>query len=283
MPSIDFATTQIFVDEKTIDVSFEFAHGEVKDVVKKKYRAFFIKDRRCWRIDLEKTKAEPDTVVAEIKKALYDHAPAVWKEIVDRYGNFHCSTKRYDVKFGPGGIRLIFPAGHAAHYKLKKSMGYDTKLSTWYLPAKIIKPTEIIPLVQRAEEEDRKLFINALDPYELRTLSGTLQMTPKEADDANVIIGSVCFADFPFVSKIEPHVADAQLHYWPFKVLSRDDKPVPLTDDPDHIDVNVRLMYMPPEAGCKAVRKYMSLALDERPWPLDVTRARDKWKSKTLD
>lgn len=282
MPSIDFATAQIFIDDNIIDVSFEFAHSEVKDIVKK-YRAFFIPDRRCWRINRSFAKADPDQVVDEIKQALYEHAPEVWKGIVDKFDSFHCATKRYDIKFGPGGIRLIFPAGHAAHYALKKSMGRDTKLSTWHLPAKVIKPKEIMPLVQRAEREDRQLIEDALEPYERRTLKGALVMSPKEADESNVRIGNICFADFPFVRKIEPHVADAQLHYWPFKVLEREDKAVPLADNPDNTEVHVRLMYMPPGSGCGAVRKYMALPLEDRPWPLDVTRAKEKWKSKTLE
>jgi hypothetical protein len=282
MPSIDFATAQIFIDDNSIDVSFEYAHDELKAVVKK-YKAIFIKDRRAWRINRSFSKADPDTVVAEIETALYEHAPDVWKGFVDKFKSFHCATKRYDIKFGPGGIRLIFPAGHAAHYKLRKSMGRDTKLSTWYLPAKIIDPKEIMPLVRRAEEEDRALVEKALDPYERRTLRGVLQMTPAEADESNVQVGNICFADFPFVAKIEPHVADGQIHYWPFKVLEREDKAVPTGDNPDHVEVTVRLMYMPHASGTNAIRRYMAMPLEDRPWPLDLTRAKDKWKSKTLD
>jgi hypothetical protein len=283
MPSIDFATTQIFIDDNFIDVSFEFAHEEVKNLVKQSYRAIFVKDRKCWRINRSFSKADPDVVVKEIEAVLYDHAPEVWKPFSDKHKDFHCATKRYDIKVGPGGIRLIFPAGHAAHYKLKKSMGHDTKLSTWYLPAKIIDPKEIMPLVARANQEDRQIVEDALEPYERRTLRGVLNMTPQEADESNVQVGNICFADFPFVSRIEPHVADQHLYYWPFKVLEREDKPVPTDENPEAIEMTARLMYMPPASGCNAIRKYMSMPIDARPWPLDLTRPSGKWRSKTLE
>ncbi len=71
MPTVDFATTQIFIDENLIDVSFEFAHSEVKDVVHKRFRAVFKKELKAWRINKQFAKVSDDEVVSEIEKALW--------------------------------------------------------------------------------------------------------------------------------------------------------------------------------------------------------------------
>lgn len=279
MPTIDFATTQIFIDENLIDVSFEFAHSEVKEVVHKKFRGIFKKELKAWRINKKFAKASDDQIVADIENALWENAPVEWKPLVERFKGFSCATKRYDVKFAAGGIRLIFPAGHACHYHLKRILGRETKLDTWLVPAKLIKIKDLLPMVQRAEKEDREIVEDALDPYEGRTIRGRILMKPEEAANYNMEIGKVVFADFGFIHMVEPHAEDPKLHYWPFRVLECEASP--RLDDPDEVDLEVRLQYLAPSHACKAIRKYMSLPIEDRPWPLDVARVNSKWKAKS--
>lgn len=279
MPSIDFATTQIFIDDLIVDVGFEYGHDEVKQVVHGKYKGYFLKEKKAWRVEAARAKVNPEIIVADIRQALWDNAPAQWRPLVEKFENFSCATKRYDVKFGVGGIRLIFPAGHACHYHLKKIVGRDTKLDTWLLPAKTLKLNEVMPMVQRAEKEDKEIVLDALEPYEGRVLSGRLVIKPEDAHEYNVVPGQIVFADFPFVRTIEPTAADPKLHYWPFRVLSVE--PLPRVDEPDELDLEVRFAYLEAEHACKAIRKYMALAIEDRPWPLDMTRADGKWKGKS--
>ncbi len=279
MPTVDFATTQIFIDGPILDVSFEFGHDEVKQVVQK-YRAYFNKPKKAWRVDAAKAKVEPSVITAEIRQALWDAAPEQWKPLVEKFESFSCATRRYDVKFGVGGVRLIFPAGHACHYQLKKIVGRDTKLDTWLLPAKTLKLNEIIPMIKRADKEDKEIVLDTLEPYEGRSIRGTLLMKPDEAAAHNVMPGKIVFADFNFVRQVEPHAEDKKLHYWPFRVAEVEMLPRP--GDIDEIDLQVRFHYLDAEHACAAIRKYMALPIEDRPWPLDLTRANSKWKSKTV-
>jgi hypothetical protein len=278
MPSVDFATTQIFIDDHFLDVSFEFGHDEVKAVVQR-YKGYFQKPKKAWRIDATRAKVEPEVIVAEIRQALWDAAPDAWKPLVEKFENFACATRRYEVRFGVGGIRLIFPAGHACHYQLKKLVGRDTKLDTWLLPAKTLKLNEIIPMIKRADREDKEVVLDALEPYEGRSIKGTLVMRPEEASAHNIEVGKICFADFNFVHIVEPHAEDRKLHYWPFRVSEVELQPRP--DNLDEVDLAVKFLYLEAEHACAAIRKYMSLPIEERPWPLDLTRATGRWKSKS--
>ncbi len=162
---------------------------------------------------------------------------------------------------------------------MKQIMGRDTKLDTWLLPAKLVKPKEILPMVQRAEKEDRELVLDALEPYEGRTIRGLLLMRPEEAPNYNLTVGSIIFADFGFIHVVEPHAEDPKLHYWPFRVLECEPQPRP--DSLDDMDLQVKLEYLEASHACKAIRKYMSQPIEQRPWPLDVVRVNTKWKAKS--
>lgn len=275
MPTVDYGSVTLSVDAGRVDVYFPFEHGEVKDALKR-MNGRWNPDRRGWTVLTRFAKLDETGIAGAIEEALYAAAPRKWPQAVERFSGFACSTKRYDVKFGAGGLRIALPAGHPCHWTLEHLPGASRKGDIWSVPAKHAKPSEVMPVVERAAREDMKAFIDAVEPYEGRHMKGTIAISPKAADDLALIPGRVVFADYQFVRAADPLVVNMPVHAWPFMVEARDDRP---GEGYEHLEegVSVKLGYLESRHGYKAVRKLQAMPEQERPVRLDGPHVDGKW------
>jgi len=280
MPTVDFGSVTLVVDEGRVDAFFPREHDEVKAVMKG-LRAQWNQDRRCWIAVTRFAKKSEEEIVAVIEKAIGENVPRKWPATVEKFGNFACASKKYEIKFGAAGLRLMLPDGHPCHYKLEKLQGASRERRgiTWTIPARHATPSVIIPILERAAREDRKIFIDAVEPYGGRTLRGTVPVSPEEADRIGLAAGRVVFAEYSFVKAADPQVVNMPVHAWAFKVVSRKDEP---GEGWDHLGagVDVKLQYLEADHAFRAVRKLMSMPEEERPPRLDAPHAADKWKAR---
>lgn len=275
MPTVDFGSVTLSVDEGRVDVFFPFEHGEVKDALKK-VNGRWNPERRCWTAMTRFAKTDEAGIVKTVEEALYAAAPSKWPAAVEKFSSFACTTKRYEVKFGAGGIRLMLPAGHPCHWHLEKVAGANRKGDVWSIPAKHAKTAQVMPVVERMAREDRKAFVEAVEVYEGRYMKGTLLMSPEEATAMGIREGRIIFADYQFLKVADPLVVNMPVHAWPFKVASREDAP---GEGYEHLEqgVAVKLTYLESSQGYLAVRKYRSMDEAERPPRLDRPHADGKW------
>lgn len=275
MPTVDHGSVILSVDAGRVDVHFPFEHGELKDALKR-ISGRWNPDRRCWTVQTRFAKMDEDGVCAAVEEALYAAAPRKWPQAVERFSGFACSTKKYDVKFGAGGVRVALPAGHPCHWTLEHMQGASRKGDVWSLPARLAKPAQIMPVVERAAREDMKAFVDAVEPYEGRHMKGTIEVSPEEADALGLVPGRVVFADYQFVKAADPLVVNMPVHVWPFMVETREDAP---GEGYEHLEqgVSVKLAYLESRHGYKAVRKLQAMPEQVRPPRLDGPHAQGKW------
>jgi len=275
MPTVDFGSVTLSVDDGRVDAYFPFEQGGLKDALKR-LKGRWNPDRRCWTVIPRFAGADEEAIVASVEAALWETAPGPWRGIVERFSGFACATRRYEVKFGPGGLRLMLPPGHPCHWNLEKTEGASRQGETWSIPAAFCKAKAVMPILQRAAREDARAFIGATEPYEGRTMKGTVPVSPAEADSLRLVPGKVVFAEFGFVKAADPLVVNMPVHAWPFRVISREDTPGEGYESLEE-GVSIKLEHLPPEHGCKAVRKLQALPEDRRPPKLDRPHAIGKW------
>jgi hypothetical protein len=280
----DFGTCQVYVDNDLIDVYFAKAHDEIKNLVKSRWRARWEGERFCYRIKLREVRDSGAEIVAAIEAALFAAAPSKWQEMVGRLGSMVCASKRYEIKIGAGGLRVMLPGGHSLHYHISKLLGEKQRSDTWELPAKAIKGSDMRYILEKAVKEDLKVFTEEVEPYEGRTITGTALLEPRLADAYGITKGSIIFANYSFLRTADPQVVNPeivrrQVRAWPFIVNSRDDKPeASYTDLPPGVGITLQLRYPPAQVGYNAVRSYIALEEKDRPPALDDPHAQFKWK-----
>jgi hypothetical protein len=280
----DFGTCQVFVDSDVIDVYFARAHDEIKNLVKTRWKARWEGERFCYRIKRRFVQDDEAEILAAIEAELYSAAPPVWKDMVGRLGSMVCASKRYEIKIGAGGLRIMLPGGHSLHYYISKLLGEKQRSDTWELPAKAVKGSEMRTILERAVKEDLKVFTEEVEPYEGRTITGTALMEPRLADAYGITKGQIIFANYSFLRVADPQVVNPdivrrQVRAWPFVVNSREDKPeASYTDLPEGVGVTLQLAYPPAEDGYKAVRGYVALPEADRPPALDDPHVMFKWR-----
>ncbi|NTF17527.1 hypothetical protein G6L37_03890 [Agrobacterium rubi] len=284
MRKYDFGTCQAYVDDDVIDVFFAKPHDEVKNLLKTRWKARWEGERFCFRIR-RKYVQDSETVIAEaIEAELYAAAPPKWKEMVERLGAMTCASKRYEIKIGAGGLRIMLPGGHSLHYHISKLLGEKQRSDTWELPAKAVKGSDMRFVLEKAVKEDLKVFTEEVEPYEGRTITGTALLEPRLADAFGIRKGEIVFANYSFLRTADPQVVNPdivrrQVRAWPFIVNSRVDGPEPsYTDLPEGVGVTLQLAYPPAAVGYNAVRAYMAMAEKDRPPALDDPHAMYKWR-----
>lgn len=275
MPTVDFGSVTLSVDEGRVDAYFPYEQGGLKEALKA-MKGRWNPERRCWTVLPRFARKDEAGIVAAVEAALWEAAPGPWRGIVERFSGFACATRRYDVRFGAGGVRITLPPGHPCHWDLEKTEGASRQGDTWSVPAAFAKAKAILPVLQRAAREDAKAFVESVSPYEGRIMKGTVPVGPSEADGLRLVPGKVVFADYQFLKAADPVVANMPVHAWPLRVLSREDRP---GEGWEHLGegVAVRLRHLEPEHGCKAVRKLRALPEDRRPPRLDLVHAAGKW------
>lgn len=280
MPTIDYGSVTVSVDDETLETFFPFEHGEVKTVLKR-FRSQFINERKSWITVPERVGKSPETILAELEKCLWQAAPKQWPDVVEHFSTLACTTKRYEIKFGAGGLRLMMPEGHPGHYDLDKLEGAKRqyKGTIWTIPARYAVPSIIMPLVKRIHEEDKKLFVKAVEPYEGRVARGTFKFTPEEADTFGLVEGQIVFAEYPFLKVADPTIVNMPVHAWPLRVISRKDQPGEGYQDIDY-GIDVKLEYPEYQPGYTAVRLRMVKSKEERLPALDSPHALGKWHAR---
>jgi hypothetical protein len=280
----DFGTCQVYVDSDVIDIFFAKAHDEVKNLVKTRWKARWEGERFCFRIKRRFVQDSEEEIVSAIEAELYAAAPPQWKEIVSRNGSIVCASKRYEIRMGAGGLRIMLPGGHPLHYHISKLTGEKHRSDTWELPAKAVKGSEMRYILERAVKEDLKVFTEEVEPYEGRTITGTALLEPRLADAYGIRQGEIVFANYSFLRTADPQVVNPdivrrQVRAWPFIVNSREDAPEPsYTDLPPGVGVTLQLRYPPAAVGYNAVRRYIALDEKARPPALDDPHAMFKWR-----
>lgn len=275
MPTVDFGSVTLSVDEGRVDAYFPFEQGGIKDALKR-MNGRWNPERRCWTVLPRFARKSEAEIVAAVEAALWEAAPAPWRGVVERFSGFACATRRYDVCFGAGGVRISLPAGHPCHWDLEKTEGASRKGDVWSIPAIFAKPRAIMPVLRRAAREDAKAFVEAASSYDGRTMRGTVPVEPREADRLRLVPGKVAFADYQFLKVADPVVANLPVHAWPFRVLAREDSPGEGWERLDQ-GVSVKLQHLEPRHGCMAVRRLRALPEEARPPRLDRVHAEGKW------
>ena len=285
MNKYDFGTCQVYVADDVIDVFFARAHSEIKALLKTRWKARWEPTRFCFRIRRRFVQDGEEAIIGAIESELYAHAPGRWKEMVEgRLGKLVCASKRYEIKIGAGGLRIMLPGGHPLHYHIAKMTGDKHRSDTWELPARSISGADMRMILEQAVAGDLKVFREEVEPYEGRTITGTALMEPRLADHMGIAEGAIVFANYSFLKVADPQVVDPnivrrQVRAWPFVVKSRSDAPEPGYDDlADGVGITLQLVYPPAKTGYDAVRSLVVLPEDERPPALDDPHVRHKWK-----
>lgn len=280
----DFGTCQVYVDDGIIDIFFAKAHAEVKNLVRTRWKAHWEGEKFCWRIKRRFVQDDAQVIVDAIEAELYSSAPPQWKTMVEKLGALVCASKRYEIKIGAGGLRIMLPGGHPLHYHISKLLGEKQRSDTWELPAKAIKGSDMRYVLEKAIKEDLKVFTEEVEPYEGRTITGTALLEPRLADAYGIEPGKIIFANYSFLRTADPQVVNPdivrrQVRAWPFIVNSRIDAPEPsYTDLPPGVGVTLQLAYPKAAVGYNAVRSYMAQQEKDRPHALDDPHAMFKWR-----
>jgi hypothetical protein len=274
MATLDFATVEAYVDDDRLELYVPFDQKALGNFVKDKFKARFKTDgnKKRWVIEYALAKARSEAIVAAIEEELYRLAIPDWRQIVTMFVNYACASKRYEVKFAAGGIRIELPGGHPLHYHLGKLTGLKAERDIWKIPAHLVDPKAIAEMLKRISREDRDVFKEAVEPYEGRTLTGDLLIPFSQADDYGIGPNGIIFANFAFVKKVDPQVVEMQILAWPFRVL--DTKPVEGA-------IRATLAYMEADPGARAVGKLMAMRREDRPRLLDEVHADGKWKTRS--
>lgn len=282
----DFGTVQVFLDAGRIDVFFQSRkHEEIKALLKSRWKARWDGTRFCWYVTMSSVRNTHAEIVAAIEEELFANAPSNWSGVVEKLGNTVCASKRYEVKIGAGGLRVMLPGGHPLHWHISKMTGEEHRSDTWELPAKATKGPDMKKIVTQAVEQDHKVFIDEVEPYAGRTINGLGVMTPAVADRLGLHPGAVVFANYSFLRIADPQVVNPdvvrrQVRAWPFIVVSRRDG----RDDDDFYDldeglgVRLKLAYPDAEKSFLLVRDLMRTPEAERAPQLDEPHALDKWR-----
>jgi hypothetical protein len=275
MPLVDFSTVECFVDDERIEVYVPFSQKSLGNFLKTRFKAGFKTEgaKKRWVVELQYAKASSEEVVAAIEEHLFEIAGGDWRDIAGKFQAYACASRRYEVKFSAGGIRIMLPGGHPLHYYLGLMCGEKPVMDTWRIPASLIKREELAPMLVRISEEDREVYTDATSPYEGRTITGPLLLPFSRAKEFNLSQGGVVYADYAFVKIADPQVVPMQIHAWPFDVLKL---------EPGEGHMRATLGYMAPARGARAVGKVMAMARDKRTPFLDKPHAEEKWKSKRV-
>jgi len=166
----------------------------------------------------------------------------------------------------------MLPGGHPQHYYLGQMCGLKPERDVWKIPASLVEPKQVADILKRISREDREVFKDATEPYELRSITGKLVVPWSEASAYGIGPDAVVFANYSFVKLADPQVVDMQIHAWPFKVKAT---------EPEEGGIKTTLAYMQADAGARAVGKLMALRREERPLLLDEVHAEGKWKSRS--
>lgn len=281
----DFGTAQLFMDDDSIDVFFARPHDEIKNLVKNQFGARWDGDRRCFKIRMKFVKGySQEDIVAAVENELYANAPPVWRNMVAKFGGIVCASKRYEVKLAAGGLRIMLPGGHPLHWHIAKMTGDKHKSDTWELPAKSLKGSDMRMILEKAVTEDRKVFIDEVEPYEHRTITGTALMDARLADSFGLHPGEIIFANYSFLriadpQVVNPQVVRRQVRAWPFIVNSREDKPEPSYTDLDPgVGITLQLAYPPSSVSYMEVKRLVGIPEDQRPPQLDDPHTIHKWR-----
>ncbi|MDW9478784.1 hypothetical protein GOB57_08705 [Sinorhizobium meliloti] len=274
MATIDFATAEAYLDDDRLELYTLREQNAVGKFVNQRFNGRFKTDgnKKRWVVEFKYAKASPDEIVAAIEEELYRLGFPSWKQIVSMFVNYACASRRYEVKFAAGGIRIMLPGGHPLHYYLGKMTGLKAQRDVWKIPASLVDPKEIAEMLKRISREDREVFKDATEPYEGRTISGNLLIPFSEAKKYGLGPDAIVFADYSFVRFADPQVVEMQIHAWPFRVIKT---------EPAEGAIRATLAYMDADPGARAVGKLMAMARDDRPKLLDEVHADGKWKSRS--
>lgn len=274
MAIIDLATVEAYVDDERIELYVPFEQKELGQFVKEKFKARFMSEgqKKRWVIEFKFAKADEAEILSGIEDKLYDIAFPGWRKIVEMFINYACASRRYEVKFAAGGIRIMLPGGHPLHYYLGKMTGLKAERDVWKIPASRVVPKEIAEMLKRISEEDREVFTDATEPYQGRTITGNLMIPWSEAKKFGIGPDAIVFADYAFVKVADPQVVDMQIHAWPFKVLKM---------EPAEGAIRTTLSYMDANTGAREVGRLMAMRREDRPHFLDEVHADGKWKSRS--
>ena len=274
MPTIDFATAEAYVDDDRLELYTLREQNALGHFVKNRFNGRFKTDgaKKRWVVEFKFAKATPEEIVPAIEEELYRLAYPSWKQIVSMFVNYACASKRFEVKFAAGGIRIMLPGGHPLHFYLGKMCGLKAERDVWKIPASLVDPKAIADMLKRISREDREVFKDATEPYEGRSVTGDLLIPWSEAPNYGIGPDAIVFADYAFVKTVDPQVVPMQIHAWPYKVVKT---------APAEGGMRATLAYMEADPGARAVGKLMALAKEDRPLLLDEVHAAGKWKSKS--
>jgi hypothetical protein len=274
MASYDFATVEAYADEHRFELYIPFEQKELGQFVKAKFGAGFKTDgnKKRWVVEYKFTKAREAEIVSAVENELYRIGIPAWREIVKTFANYACASRRYEVKFAAGGLRIMLPGGHPLHYYLGKMCGLKAERDVWKIPSSLVDQKEVAGMLKRIADEDRSVFKDATEPYEGRSVSGKLLIPWSKAEDFGIGPDTIVFADYAFVKTVDPQVVPMQIHAWPYRVT----KTVPAEGG-----IDATLAYLDADPGARAVGRLMAMKPNDRPKFFDEVHADGKWKSRS--
>jgi hypothetical protein len=274
MATYDFATVEVYTDEHRVEAYVPFEQQDAGRFLKTRFDARFKADgsKKRWVVELKFSKSDAASIVSGLEEELYRIAFEGWRDIVKTFSQYACASRRFDVKFAAGGIRIMLPGGHPLHYRLGQMSGMKPDRDVWKIPASRIKPKELADMLKRIAKEDREVFTEATEPYRDRTITGQLLLPWSEARGYGLGDDGIVMADYSFVKVADPQVVPMQIHAWPFRVVST---------SPGDGAIAATLAYMEPDAGARSVGALMATPRETRRPLLDEVHAAGKWKTKS--
>lgn len=260
----DLATVRIFEMPELIEVHFSRSDTSVMAAVRK-LRGRWDPTRRAWRI------ASPpqahERAISAIRSAVLANVPPIWARQFERLANFSCVTRKFNLAFGAGGVRIRLPAGHRHEFTFRnKVKEAELEGREWVIPARIVETPLVNGILKDVLADDRVLFekcVGYLDGY---AFSGRINFKKDAGIAPALVVGQTVYALPEFIPAADSKLEQEPLRCHAFSVKAA---------KADAEGATVDLLLLTGDKGYEASAKF---ARNPNPPFLDVHHIDGKWR-----
>lgn len=243
MARYDFGTLQVFEKGEYLEMHCPFGDPISKGVVKD-MRAFWDKVRKCYKIQMRNRTA--DELTSQIRAKFLARVPAGWAEIAERLSGARCTTTRYVLVIGLGGVRIYLPPGHRHHYTLKAMNALESKL-TYFIPADAMGGTKTHSMIQDIFNDDAALFAKSVEYLHGFSIKGKMKLEVDDPLMMELMVGATIVISPSIPSLMDSKLPTEPIHALPVTVAAA-------VGDMDEIDV--KLDFLDAKAATAAAMAY---------------------------
>jgi hypothetical protein len=267
MPTHDFATVTVFEGPDHVDAAFLPGLGPVG--LLKSWKARFDGTRKTWHAPSSRSRLSPPDMVEAIREELIADGPEGWAQALSKISRFACATKGFELKVGPGGMRIAVPPGHPLEYALRDMADVKPDIGRWHVPAKACMRPEMRPVLERIVREDKEKFMEAARLVEGRRLSGPLRLAAGERGELGLDKGVVAWGNPSFMKAIDPYGVK----------MPSAETPARVTTAPDDAGLTA-LELLKAEESYLAVKARVNAGAGAPPRALDSSHVGGKWSAR---